>query len=74
MDAEVDVGVLADMLVIAVLEVPDTPTQYASLAQNPLEQSDEIAGFHSWKWSFVIPNLAATVPQSSPARRLLAQM
>lgn len=37
------------------------PTQYASSAQKPVEQSDETAGFHAKNWATVIPYLVATV-------------
>jgi hypothetical protein len=55
------------MLVEDVMEEEelDTPTQYASSAQNPDVQSDEIAGFHAWNCASVIPKSAATMAQVS---------
>lgn len=50
---------------MAVVLDPDMPTQYASSAQNPLVQSDEMAGFQARNSALVMPNSASTTAQVS---------
>lgn len=40
-----DAVVVGLVVVVAAPVLPDTPTQYASSAMNPLTQSEETAGF-----------------------------
>jgi hypothetical protein len=61
-----EVGV-AVVTAVVLLPEPETPTQYASSAQNPDRQSEETAGFQAWKSASEIPKAASTVPQSSLA-------
>jgi hypothetical protein len=45
----------------------ESPTQYASSAQKPLLQSDEIAGFQALNSASVMPYAVSTLKQESPA-------
>lgn len=65
---EADVVVLVGVTdTLADEEDEAVPTQYASSAQKPVEQSDETAGFHAKNWATVIPYSVATVVHVSSA-------